>query len=54
MSVSISNSDLQAVVNYLDSFIVLEGDSKGNLKRLNYVRRALLRRNKLNKKLSSS
>lgn len=54
MSVSISNSDLQAVVGYLDSFIALEGDNKDSLKQYNYIRRAQLLRNKLKRKLSSS
>lgn len=53
MSISISNSDLQSVVGYLDSFIAI-GGSKDNLKQYNYIRRAQLLRNKLKRKLSSS
>ena len=55
MSKTISNTDLQAVIGYLNSYIALEGDCKQvDLKQYNYVRRAQLLRNKLKKKLSSS
>lgn len=53
MSAQISNTDLQAVIGYLDSLITL-GGSKDDLKQYNYIRRAQLLRNKLKRKLSSS
>ena len=51
MSKTISNSDLAAVVGYLDSFIA-QGCDKTDLRKYNYVRRCILLRNRLKNKVS--